>query len=504
MKKVLFFGTCLVSCIPAFAGGLLTNTNQSAAFLRNPSRDAVIATEAVYSNPAGTAFLDNGFHLTLNIQNAKQRRQVVSTFGPFAYGLDNNGKTGKRFKGDADAPIIPSFQAVYKTGYWSFSSSFAISGGGGKCTFENGLGSFEAIASLLPLLGQSIGITGYNMDSYMRGRQYYYGFQLGAARQLNKNLSVFLGARGIYASTNYYGYIRNIEIEDAQGTSLATQRFQSLHDQAVAAAAIYRDNGNIPMANMYEAQAAQMRTMAYATQDVTLNCDQTGFGVTPIIGIDWKINDQWNLAAKYEFKTRIRLKNEAANSASAAGLSALNQFKDGKKIAEDIPAMLTLGVQYTPVKNVRLMAGHHYFYDKQASKYNHTEKKLSRGTCEFNAGAEVDVNKRLTLSAGWQNTNYGLTDEYMQDISFVTNSNSVGIGLNYRFSDRLSIDLSYFQTFYNTYDTHTDDFNGVSSMITSLVGAETATQLVSSGVLKGSNHYWRTNRVIGIGVTLDF
>ena len=72
--------------------------------------------------------------------------------------------------------------------------------------------------------------------------------------------------------------------------------------------------------------------------------------------------------------------------------------------------MLTFGVQYTPVKNVRLMAGHHYFYDKQASKYNHTEKKLSRGTCEFNAGAEVDVNKRLTLSAGWQNTNYGLTD----------------------------------------------------------------------------------------------
>ena len=52
------------------------------------------------------------------------------------------------------------------------------------------------------------------------------------------------------------------------------------------------------------------------TQDVTLNCDQTGFGVTPIIGIDWKINDQWNLAAKYEFKTRIRLKNEAANSAN--------------------------------------------------------------------------------------------------------------------------------------------------------------------------------------------
>ena len=44
------------------AGGLLTNTNQNIAFLRNPARDAAIGIDGVYSNPAGVAFLGEGIH----------------------------------------------------------------------------------------------------------------------------------------------------------------------------------------------------------------------------------------------------------------------------------------------------------------------------------------------------------------------------------------------------------------------------------------------------------
>ena len=62
----------------AFAGGLLTNTNQNAVFLRNPARDAVIAIDGVYSNPAGIAFLPKGFHLSLSWQSAIQKRQITS------------------------------------------------------------------------------------------------------------------------------------------------------------------------------------------------------------------------------------------------------------------------------------------------------------------------------------------------------------------------------------------------------------------------------------------
>ena len=47
----------------SFAGGILTNTNQSVYFLRNPARDAAIGLDGVYSNPAGVEFIKDGFHL---------------------------------------------------------------------------------------------------------------------------------------------------------------------------------------------------------------------------------------------------------------------------------------------------------------------------------------------------------------------------------------------------------------------------------------------------------
>ena len=57
MNKVkLVILTILFSGNTAFAGGILTNTNQSVSFLRNPARDAAIGLDGVYSNPAGVAF----------------------------------------------------------------------------------------------------------------------------------------------------------------------------------------------------------------------------------------------------------------------------------------------------------------------------------------------------------------------------------------------------------------------------------------------------------------
>lgn len=56
--KVILAGIMLAAAATtAQAGGILTNTNQSIDFLRNPARDAAIGLDGVYSNPAGVAFL---------------------------------------------------------------------------------------------------------------------------------------------------------------------------------------------------------------------------------------------------------------------------------------------------------------------------------------------------------------------------------------------------------------------------------------------------------------
>lgn len=53
MKKLFLLSVILVGNFSAaIAGGLVTNTNHSAAFLRNPARDATTDLDAVYYNPA--------------------------------------------------------------------------------------------------------------------------------------------------------------------------------------------------------------------------------------------------------------------------------------------------------------------------------------------------------------------------------------------------------------------------------------------------------------------
>ena len=53
MKKIFAAVAALVmTSTSMWAGGILTNTNQSVDFLRNPSRDAAIGLDGVYSNPA--------------------------------------------------------------------------------------------------------------------------------------------------------------------------------------------------------------------------------------------------------------------------------------------------------------------------------------------------------------------------------------------------------------------------------------------------------------------
>ena len=62
MRKFSLIGIAmLIVSIPTFAGGILTNTNQHVSFLRMLARGASIDIDGVYSNPAGLAFLPEGY-----------------------------------------------------------------------------------------------------------------------------------------------------------------------------------------------------------------------------------------------------------------------------------------------------------------------------------------------------------------------------------------------------------------------------------------------------------
>ena len=531
---------CLTAAIASssvsFAGGFLTNTNQNVAFNRMMSREASIGIDGVYYNPAGVVFLGDGHHLSINWQLAYQDRTIENDYSLFTNNV-NNPITPREFKGEAFAPVIPSFQYAYNKGRWSFQGNFALTGGGGKCTFDNGLGSFERIVAETAMaacglartvdkaLGsemfssdKAFGKTGkYSFNSYMHGRQYYFGLSLGAAYKVSDNFSVFGGVRGIYATTNYYGYVEDIKV------------------------------GNMPLYMVLDPTKKD-------AANIELSCDQNGIGFTPIIGVDFKTG-KWNFSAKYEFKTRMRLKNKSVNlvpsignlpanlssqmtqiltaqftqaglpaeqavakaeAAATAVLAnqtvqktmlglknqfdteldeAIGEYADGKKIAADIPAYLSVGVGYSPIDPLRINVGFHFFDDKNAKAYNNRQEKLDHGTLEYNAGVEYDINKKFTVSAGWQSTNYGLPEEeattskdkrFMDDKSFVTSSNSVGLGGVWHFNKKMSFTVAYFHTFYQ----HKKTTESV--------------ELIPGNAINYSADYSRNNNVFAAGIDINF
>lgn len=513
--KLVSLAIAMASAAPSFAGGLLTNTNQHVAFNRMMSREASIGIDGVYYNPAGVVFMGEGKHLSINWQLAYQTRSIENDYALFTNNV-NNPTTPREFKGKAFAPVIPSFQYAYNKGRWSLQAAFALTGGGGKCTFDNGLGSFEKIvaetaiaacqlAGAVDQVASQYGVPAvfssdkyfgkegkYSYNSYMHGRQYYYGLSVGAAYKINEHLSAYAGVRGVYASTNYYGYVEDIKV------------------------------GNMPLYMVLDPTKEK-------AANIELSCDQSGLGFTPMLGIDFKTG-RWNFAAKYEFKTRIRLKNKSVNQTPSIGnlpnnlrnayiaggvpeqaadaiLSnsviqgamgqlktqfdsklegAIGEYEDGKKIAGDIPAYLAVGVGYSPVDAVRVNVGFHWFDDKNATSYKNRNKELDRGTLEYNAGIEVDVNKKITLSTGWQNTNYGLSDEYMDDKSFVVSSNSAAVGGVYHINKKMDLNVAYFHTFYQ----HKKTSENV--------------QLSAQKSFNYNSDYTRNNNVFAVGLDINF
>ncbi|CDA83307.1 putative uncharacterized protein [Bacteroides sp. CAG:754] len=445
MRKISLIGfVMLIVSIPTFAGGLLTNTNQHAAFLRMLSRGATIEIDGALSNPAGLAFLPNdGFHMGLSIQSAFQTRNIDASFMRHTM----NGATpstesyAKYYKGKAAAPVIPSVFAAYKKGDWTISGFFAITGGGGKASFDDGLPMFESLAmagifKATAGAGNPVSPNMMNINSAMDGKQYIYSVQLGLSYKINDWLSVFGGGRMNYFTGGYEGYL------DAK---------------------LKKDYGGGELMNL------------------ALDCDQTGWGLTPVIGVDAKFG-KFNFGAKYEFKTNLNIENNTKKNNAEDGVLA--PFKHGVNTPNDIPSMLSVAAAYEILPVLRASVEYHFYDDKKAGMADGKQKYLTKGTNEYLMGIEWDVIKRLTLSCGGQITDYGLSDNFQSDTSFSCDSYTLGVGAKVVLSERANLNVGYMWTTYEDYTKTSKNYNGTE--------------------LPGTNVYSRTNKVFGVSLDYRF
>ncbi len=215
--------------------------------------------------------------------------------------------------------------------------------------------------------------------------------------------------------------------------------------------------------------------------DRYLDCTQTGWGITPIIGLDVKYG-KFNLGTRLEFTNHLNIENDTK-------VDDTHLFQNGVNTPNDLPGVFTIGGQYEVLPSVRVMASYHYFFDKDAKMANDKQKYLSGNTQEYLAGAEWDITKGITISGGMQRTKYGLGDgSYLNDMSFVTNSYSYGFGAKIKVAKNASLNIAYFWTNYSHFKKEYTQ--------TIVAGANSLSA-------QCTDDFTRTNKVLGVGLDID-
>ena len=459
MRKRLVLSALLVVCaMAAQAGGIMTNTNYHIAFDRMFARGTTFQIDAAFSNPAGLVWGYEGWQMSLNFQKPWQNRDIETTF-PLLQTM--YGSQTYTFEGKASAPIVPALFAAYKKDRLAISTMIGIVGSGGFVKYDEGVPMFNVMLGSM-LAAKGITPEQYQLSSQMKGKQYIYGGQLNVAYRLTDYLAAAVGVRANY----YDGYYRGHVI------------------------------------------ANEHKTLGELVS-LQLDVDQRAWGFTPLVSVDFH-QGPVTIAARYEWRTKINTTNttnqleasmgEGLKQAiiatdpvnGAATLQAITQtlnektvpYQDGVETRYDMPALLTFAVGYEFTPRLRGALEYHFYDDKNAKMANNRQEELTHGTHEFLAGLEYDISDKFTVSCGGQRTDYGISDTFQTNTSFICDSYSLGLGGAVNLTDKLWLNVSYFCSLYSDYKVESASYLGTN--------------------LPGQDVYCRTNHVIGVGIDYKF
>lgn len=457
-----------------FAGGLVTNTNQSAAFMRTLNRNASTDVDAVYFNPAGlTKLCCNGLFLDVSNQTIWQTKTITNSTAT----LNND-----EFVGDVFAPVFPTAYVALKMNKLVLSGGFMPIGGGGSATFDKGLPSFEVPVSGLETSLASIGVTDYKLDVNFEGSSIYYGMQGGVSYKINDLISVFGGVRYVMASNSYVGYLKDIQVYRAGAWEAPSTYFYGAATSATnAASSLSTLVAAAPTITLSQAQAAGYLTAdqvtaleagltaagvdptgynvtqiqgayttvaatmtAYGTSidsqtsDKEVDAAQSGSGIAGIIGVNISPNDNLNIGIRYETITKMELENETEKDDT--GL-----FPDGATYGADMPSQLAVGISYKMGK-IKLMSDFNYF-GNSAVDWDGDEEGFDNGM-EVGLAAEYCLTKKLKVSLGGLYSTQGASEESQSDMDFNLDTFTMGGGLVYALSPKMKLNLGALSTTY--------------------------------------------------------
>jgi long-subunit fatty acid transport protein len=352
---------------------------------------------------------------------------------------------------------------------------------------------------------------GYSANMQFEGTSVYWGLQLGVSYAITDNISVFAGARYNMAKNTYKGHLKDISFVTAGGTVRADAYMGELAatakgagdlmepliqnglgdvsiNDAIAAGYLTPEQAAMMIGGLVQfgvpadqagyytlgqsqqtfyGAYAQLSVGAYLMKDQEADVEQTGSGITPILGANFSfMEDKLNFGVKYEFKTKMDLTNKTAKDfitgINPADGSDITMFPDGEKINADIPAFLSIGARWQFIEPLTLQLGYHNYFDKGAgwAKDDNGNELIDKNFTEYAIGLEWAVSPKFMLSGGYLLANTGVNENYQSDLSYSLTTNTFGYGFAWNISKTFTLQAGGYYTVY-TDQTVAKSYSGI-------------------------------------------
>lgn len=327
---------------------ILTNTTNSAA--ANPAQQAAVSVEAVFYNPAGSAFLSDGHYFH---------------YGVYGVGTDYETRTGDLKLDTTDPQFLPSFSYIFKKDREAYYLGFGNIGQGGLLEYDISTPLVQDFNATIIHPGGIFGV------SYM----------------VKDDLSLSLGGRWVYSRI------------EADGKTAQGREFESRID---------------------------------------------AWGIAPEVGIHAKMNEKWNVAAKYLGETSLSYDGSIKKGNEVVIDTLFGRYSRDQR--KNFPAILSLGSTYELNGYQKIYFGYNWIFENDKDADRDLYGKYD-DTFEYSMAFEQYINDKWDLILGYAYTDKGDNNEGILEITEL-DAHQVGTGLRYKYSPETEINFGLGIIFY--------------------------------------------------------
>lgn len=438
--------------LQAQQANLFTIPNQSAQFIRMPSRATAIDVDAVFFNPANLPSMGNGVQIGINNQFLNQFSYIDSEYELYT-------TNPKSYNGNVKSFVFPSFFANWNINKASIHGAFMIVGGAGGVDYANLPVSDRGVADVPAALTNSdflvapslvqydanngttfSQIADYRFNFQNKGVGFSPGVQFGFAYKLNKYFSFGMDFRWSQQIVSSEGEVTGIQIlPNTDDPSLNNWISPGDYLRLVGAETGVTTYENL--ANTYDQLGG----------DRFINIRQKGSGFNFIPSVLIKPTEKLFIALKYEHKTKIKLttlvrdgKDGGVQYNPATG-EREPVFVDGEEIRSDLPGAISGGIGYQVTDKWRLNTGGRYMFFGNVD-YNGREKYLNKGYYEVEFATSYQLFDKFLVSGGYTYNRAMVDPEYHNDVDFWIPGHSFALGGRIDFTQSLAFDFGVMLT----------------------------------------------------------